>query len=487
MKRMMFILMATAVVLAGCAGAAIDTSKSYSRGAINRGAIVEAESVRLHEYLNYYDQSLPAPLDEALAMELRLGNAILSPSGGTAWLQIGLQAREAEGRARTPLNLALVLDVSGSMSAPDKMPYLKRSLELFLGSLYPEDRVAIVAYASHARLIHPSSPVGNGAWIQDAVRQLSPGGNTNLHAGLMMGFKEVDRHFDRRLNNRVILLTDGIANQGVINPTRIAAEAQAYNERGIQLSTVGLGLDLNDRLLSTLAHQGRGVYHFIDSADEMDRVFREEVSGLLERVAREVVVSLKAAPGVELVEIAGAEWQPDGRGAQIQLQDMGAGDSQVLLVQLRYGPSAGGQRGLVEVSLSYQDAFAERERVWARAVTAPVGEWDSGQPLTDLQVRRNVTILRSAKALIEIDGLFRAARYEQAWRLAGEMERELRSLAQRLEDPQLAEDADLFARYQITLAAALGYEPEPEYSLEQQLEYPTRAPLDPILPTVEVR
>lgn len=485
MKRMMFVLMALAALLTACAGAAIDTSKSYSRGVINRGAIVEADSVRLHEYLNYYDQSLPAPRDTSLALDVRLGSPTVAPAGGTAWLQIGMQAREAEGAARTPLNLALVLDVSGSMSAPDKMPYLKRSLRLFLESLYPDDRVAIVAYSSRAHLIHRSSPVGDGGWIQVTVDRLHPGGNTNLHAGLMMGFEQVDRHFDRRRNNRVILLTDGIANRGVVHPERIAAEAADYNERGIQLSTVGLGMDLNDELLSTLAHQGHGVYHFIDSADEMDRVFRQEVSGLVERVAREVVVTFQPGAGVELVEIVGAQWQPAAGGASVRLQDMGAGDSQVLLARLRYGPGERRHRTLGEVQLRYQDAFAERERSEKRIVTAEVEERASHLPLQDPQVRRNVTIVRSARALIEIDGLFRSARYERAWQLAAEMERELRSLAIQLEDPQLAEDADLFARYQVTLAAAMGY--EPEHPSEPLVEYPTRAPLDPVLPTVEVR
>lgn len=487
MKRNSIWIVLLSLVLVGCAGGAVDTSKSYSRAVINRGAIVEAESIRVHEYLNYYDQQLPSPQSEAMAMEVRLGRTVLPADGGEVWLQVGLQARESGIAERTPLNLALVLDTSGSMNAPDKMPFLKSSLRLFLQSLRPQDRVAIVTYSDQAQLIHPSSLVGDGRWIESTVNRLRPGGATNLHAGLMMGFSEVDNHFDRRRDNRVLLLTDGIANRGVVEPDIIASQAKSFNDRGIQLSTIGLGLDLNDDLLSELAHQGQGVYHFIDSAQEMDRVFREEVSGLVERVARDVVVSLETVPGVELVEIAGAEWQPASEGARIQLQDMGAGDSQVLLAKLTLGRSFTGTRPLVDVTTSYIDAFAERERTLHQTLAVHVESGRYDEPFQDLQVRRNVVLYRSAQALIDIDHLFEAGQYERAYLLAEKMEGELRYLANQLEDSQLAEDADLFARYQVTLASALGYQPGSDFTEGDSPFSPTPLPFDEQLPTVEVR
>ncbi len=151
----------------------------------------------------------------------------------------------------------------------------------------------------------------------------------------MLGFQEVDRNFDIRRNNRVILLTDGIANVGVTDPAQIAGDALAYNQKGIYLSTIGLGSDFNDNLLSTLARQGQGGYHFIDSAQEMDKVFRAEVAGLVEKVAGEVTVTVQPLGDATLVEITGLEGTPPAAGAQVKLQDMGAGDSQVLLVRLK--------------------------------------------------------------------------------------------------------------------------------------------------------
>jgi Ca-activated chloride channel family protein len=446
------------LIATGCS-AAQDASKSYSRAVINRGAIVPAESVRVHEYLNYYEQRFPEPLDQPLGLDLRLGNTRIPAAGGEVWLQIGLQARGSENESRTPLNMALVLDCSGSMGDRDKMSYLKQSLMVFLPSLQPDDLVAIIGYSDSAWVVRQAQPVGDGAWIRRTVDSLVPGGSTNLHGGMMLGFEEANRNFDIRRNNRVILLTDGIANKGVTNPDRIAADALSYNQQGIYLSTIGLGLDMNDQLLSTLARQGRGAYHFVDSAQEMDKIFRVEVEGLLERVANDVRICLKPASGVQLTTVTGFEGSPPRGGAQVVLQDMGAGDSQVLIARLQISPSALGARPLAEVTLNYTDIFAQRVRETSSWVSAQAVDMGSYDPFADIEIRRNATIVLMAEGLKEIDNLFNQGRYLEAWEIAYQMELELRTIAALAGDHQMVEDADLFARYQMTLVSALGYDP----------------------------
>ena len=487
--KLLWIALLTLIVT-GCS-AAQDASKSYSRAVINRGAIVPAESVRVHEYLNYYDQRFPEPLDQPLGLDLRLGNTHIPTAGGEVWLQIGLQARSSEIESRTPLNLALVLDCSGSMGDRDKMSYLKQSLMVFLPSLQPDDLVAIVGYSDNAWIVRKAQPVGNGAWIRQAVESLVPSGSTNLHGGMILGFEEVDRNFDIRRNNRVILLTDGIANVGVTNPDRIAADALSYNQAGIYLSTIGLGLDMNDQLLSTLAQQGRGAYHFVDSAQEMDKVFRAEVEGLVERVANDVRVSIKPASGVQLTTVTGFEGSLPSGGAQVVLQDMGAGDSQVLIARLQVSPSAAGGQPLAEVTLSYTDVFAQRSRERRNWVSAQAVDMSSYDPFADVEVRRNATIVLMAEALKAIDALFNAGRYEEAWEIAYEMEHELRTMAALTDDPQMVEDADLFHRYQMTLVNALGYDPseiqiQPTALPSQDQPQRWGDPIETPLPTIDL-
>src|SRR6185369_16249322 len=112
-------------------------------------------------------------------------------------------------------------------------------------------------------VLYPSRPIGNADGLRRAIDCLVPDGSTNLHSGLMLGYAEAKKHFRAGATNRVILLTDGIANTGVVEPERIAAESSEFNGQGIDLSTIGVGLDLNNDLLRTLARSGRGLYHFI--------------------------------------------------------------------------------------------------------------------------------------------------------------------------------------------------------------------------------
>ena len=247
---------------------------------------------------------------------------------------------------------------------------------------------------------------------------------------------------------------------GVTAPEAIAADARRYNERGIYLSTVGLGLDFNDELLSTLARQGKGAYHFIDSATEMEKVFWDEAAGLVEKVARDVTLRIEPAGG-RLVEVVGYEGAPPldaDHGLTIKLQDMGAGDSQVTLARFHVDFMST-PKPLAHIVVRYTDVFADRPRELSETPLIYPGQSGFYDELEDIRVRRNVTIVRSARALKQIDALFGQGRYLEAWQVARSMEEELRFVAAQTEDAQLVKDADLFRRYQMTLARALGYDP----------------------------
>jgi Ca-activated chloride channel family protein len=272
----------------------------------------------------------------------------------------------------------------------------------------------------------------------------------------------------------VVLLTDGIANVGVTEPERIAADAREYNQRGIYLSTIGLGRDFNDALLSRLAIQGQGAYHFIDSAEEMDKVFRKDVLGLVQKVAGDVSVLFRPGDGVRLVGLTGYEGQPPAGPVEVRLRDMGTGDSQVVLAQLDVAPGRAGRRLLAEVELRYTDLFANRQATATSAAYADAGAAEGYDPLWDVEVLRNVTIQRTAEGLKEIDRLYRSARYREAWDLAHRLEQDLRRVAGLTNEEQMVKDADLMRQYQETLAGWVESQTGSRPAVEDRDLQPTR-------------
>ena len=250
------------------------------------------EEIAVEEFVNYHKHRLPLPKSgQAVAMDTRWGNAEISRSQREAVLQIGFTTAEVNERTDLrPLNLVLVIDKSGSMADDDKMSRVKESLRTMLTKLRPEDIISIVAFDSSAQVLYPARSIGNGDDVRHAIDCLVPDGSTNLHAGLMLGYAEAKKYFRSGATNRVILLTDGIANKGITTPSFIAQDSAAQNAQGIDLSTIGVGLELNNDLLRTLARSGRGLYHFISDYKDINKVFVNEVQSLISSVAKDVQV-----------------------------------------------------------------------------------------------------------------------------------------------------------------------------------------------------
>jgi hypothetical protein len=461
-------LVVVALVLAGCAGVQ-DASRSRSEYVAEYGAtvaanghaseaellrgIMPADQIRVEEYLNYYEQNFAAPSESVLRLDPILGNTHVPESGGEAWLQIGLQAAETTEQDARPTNVALVLDKSGSMAEANKMSYLKQSLRVFLEALHPEDVITIVVYDDGARVLLPAQAVGDGEQVRAVIDQLQPGGSTNLHGGLMLGYAEVQKYFDVRFNNRVILLTDGIANQGVINAEQIAADSLAYNQQGIFLSTIGLGLDLNDQLLSTLAEQGKGHYHFISDADEMERVFRQEALGLVQTVATDVWLTLDLVNGAQVERVYGYDYDLKGRNMRVQFDDAGAETNQILMVKLAVpAPQGRGtEQPLARATLEYNDSFADTHVVQQTELGISYGAPAPYDPALSPPVRRNVTILQMAEALQQVSFLVNQRDYEQALALVQEIKPRVWRIATEEGDEEMQEDVTLLDNYETIL------------------------------------
>ena len=372
------------------------------------------EEVAVEEFVNYHKHRLPLPKwGQAVAMDTRWGNNEISRSQREAVLQIGFTTAEVNERTDLrPLNLVFVIDKSGSMDESDKMSRVKDGLRTMVGRLRPDDIVSMVAFDTQARLLFPAQAIGDGNSLRYAIDCLVPEGGTNLHSGLMMGYSEARRNFRPGATNRVILLTDGIANYGVTDPARIAAESAECNARGIDLSTIGVGLDLNNDLLRTLARSGRGLYHFISDYKDINKVFVNEVQSLISSVAKNVEVRIEYGSGLRLEKIYGYQPRFSNGNVSVTLDDMNNGLTEVIMAKFRTDSLKISVP--VKVRLSYYDVKRKCHVEEVQELRLVPAESDSCDVLADVEVKKNYTIAELADSLYAMAGLARGGNYSQA-------------------------------------------------------------------------
>lgn len=423
---------------------------SRSRYLAEAGMLPESRSVAVEEFVNYYRHRIATPkAGESVAVDLRWGSERMIRSARNtreAAFQVGFATPATNDRTDLrPLNLVIVVDRSGSMTAEDKMSRVKQSLLTMIKGLRPTDLLAIVTFESSAQVLLPSAPLGDGTAARNAIQSIEPDGSTNLHGGLMLGYKEAARNFKEGATNRVILLTDGIANVGVTNAQQIVTESKTYNERGIDLSTIGVGLDLDKDLLRDLARGGRGLFHFVADVQDVEKVFVKELQSLVSPVARRVRVEIDYDPELEPTHLYGYEPQYSTNRATLNLDDMNQGLTEVVLMNFRLKNESTRRANLpVRVRLSYYDVVRKREVMKEMTTEITTRATATGsEMLQDAEVRKNFTVAEMAQAVRDMATEWEAKRYREAERLVAN------ALAAAKRRYPNMEDRDIFYTYDI--------------------------------------
>ncbi|WP_109471563.1 vWA domain-containing protein [Ornithinimicrobium cavernae] len=264
------------------------------------GMAPEPDSIRVEEWVNSFAYADSPPEGTALGLQVETGAAPRAEEG-TALVRVGISAAEVTDEDRPPANITFVIDTSGSMDIRERLGLVKSSLALLAESLRAEDTIAIVTYGSEAAPVLEPARVAEHDTIIDAIDGLAPGGSTNMEAGLEMGYRQARAAQREDGLNVVVLASDGVANVGTTDGGRLAEEIAGAGEEGIHLVTVGYGMgNYNDTLMEQLADRGDGFYAYVDTFEEAEQLFVEDLTQTLTVVARDARSQVEFDP--ELVE-----------------------------------------------------------------------------------------------------------------------------------------------------------------------------------------
>jgi Ca-activated chloride channel family protein len=400
-------------------GLDVDTaSYTVTRRYLEDGNLPVPESVRVEEFVNFFDYGDEPPAREDFAIRAEGSPTPFAPESYRL-LRFNVHAREIRPEERKPALLIFVVDVSGSMDMENRLGLVKRSLGLLLDKLRPADKVGLVVYGSEARVV--LEPTHDLARVRAAVDGLHTDGATNAEAGILLGYDLANRYFRPEGNNRILLCSDGVANVGTTGPDSILERIGKEARKGIELTTLGFGMgNYNDHLMEQLADKGDGRYAYLDTLEEARRVLVEELEGTLETIAKDAKVQVQFNPevvdrwrllGYENRDIADEKFRDD----TVDAGEIGAGHSVTALYEVKLKPGARGDKPLANLHLRWRSEATgrvrEEEKMLRLSQLAP--SWERATPALRLAsvVAELAEILRGSYWArgSSLDELFRRA------------------------------------------------------------------------------
>ena len=355
------------------------------------------------------------------------------------WVKISLEGLPLSGGAeRVPLNVALVLDRSGSMGG-EKLRQAREAALTALDYLHADDLFSLVTYDTNVRVLVPATRVGDRYELRRAIESIRAGGNTALFAGVSKGVSEVRKFLDDNHVNRVILLSDGLANVGPSSPDELGRLGRRLGREGISVTTIGLGLGYNEDLMVQLAGNSDGNHVFVEQASDLARIFRSEFGELSTVVAQDLKVIIRCDKGVRPLRLLGREGVIRGQRVEVRLNQLYALQQKYLTLEVEVAPTAAGrQRPLASVDLAWDDLGSHRqERGRAAATVEFTARADEVEQAEVAEVMVSVSEQKAAVAAKQAVQLRDAGERDKAEALLNDSAMALEQEARRYNAPAL--------------------------------------------------
>ncbi|MBF0308294.1 MAG: VWA domain-containing protein [Magnetococcales bacterium] len=385
----------------------VDTaSYAFVRRLINSGQKPAPDAVRVEEMINYFDYDYPLPKErtEPFATSVNLYPSPWNPE--TRLMQIGIRGYELSREKRPQANLVFLVDVSGSMNAPDRLPLVKQSLAMLVNHLEAEDLISLAVYAGKSGTVLEPTPVKERSKILAALEQLQAGGSTAGGEGIRLAYELAQKNFKSEAVNRVILATDGDFNVGITDPEALKGFVAEKRKTGVFLSILGVGRgNYHDRLMQDLAQNGNGVANYVDTLNEARKLLVEEASANLFPIAKDVKIQVEFNPArVAQYRLIGYETRAlkreDFNNDKVDAGDIGSGHRVTALYEivpvgsrgtmidpLRYGAEAKAEeQAVVDPKAEYaflKIRYKLPKEETSKLITRPVTERDAVARLQD--------------------------------------------------------------------------------------------------------
>ncbi len=372
---------------------------------------------------------------QGLNLEVIPGNTVISSGGGKAYVLVRLTGEKTQLEERSPLNLSLVIDRSGSM-AGNKIKYVKKAAIDAINLLDEQkDIVSLVIYDDEINVLYPAQTVNKNR-LKSLIEEITDRGSTALHGGMMEGVSQAEKKKKGDYITRVLLLSDGLANVGQVDPEFIATDARKSFEKGVSITTLGVGADYNENLMVSIAKNAHGNYYFIESPAQIEKIFNKEFSSLLSVVAKDIRIRLTPLSKTTIKGAIGYELN----GQEIQAYNIYSGGDSFFLLELDVPRiTAGSKSEVFKVDVDYFDVALNKAQTLSKTLSLG-GVQDKPEELVNLDVFKAYVDLKMAEHLEQITKYLDQRKNEDAKKYARQQIDFLRNAQKTLKSPKVDQD-----------------------------------------------